>query len=500
MSFLADAVSGLRAVTGGSRSMSIEDIAKVIGANLLTPQTYVGAKRDEPDGTFPSVASLLSTNPIVYACHQVRSEVFALAAFRFQQLRQGLPGALFGSPELALLETPWPGGTTQELLQRMLVYADLAGNAYVVRRQNRLRVLRPDWITIVMGSRQDPDVSAWDIDADVLGYVYQPGGRGSGKEPESLLPGDVAHFKLLPAPMTPFRGMSWISSVIDDVQADDAATNHKLGTFENGAALKYVVTFDPTVKKEAFDAFRAAFKEQHEGSLNAYKTLFLGAGADIKLVESTLEDMTFREVQGAGETRIAAAAGVPPVLAGFSEGLNAATYSNYSQARRRFADATMRPLWEKAAASLAHLITIPAAARLWYDEDRIAFLREDEKEQAEILGQLAASIRQLTDGGYIADAVIDAVVAGDLSRLSGNHTGYLPVQVQPVKPDPNVENQPRMALPGGYLELPETTVTSEAVQAKRDELLATGCDAGYGTLARLFNVSEATIRRRLGAI
>jgi phage portal protein BeeE len=53
--------------------------------------------------------------------------------------------------------------------------------------------------------------------------------------------------------------------------------------------------------------------------------------------------------QGAGETRIAAAAGVPPVIVGLSEGLQAATYSNYSQARRRFADGTMRPLWRNAA-------------------------------------------------------------------------------------------------------------------------------------------------------
>jgi hypothetical protein len=60
-----------------------------------------------------------------------------------------------------------------------------------------------------------------------------------------------------------------------------------------------------------------------------------------------MKQIDFKVTQGHGETRIAAAAGVPPIIVGLSEGLEAATYSNYGQARRRFADVTMRPLWRE---------------------------------------------------------------------------------------------------------------------------------------------------------
>ena len=63
----------------------------------------------------------------------------------------------------------------------------------------------------------------------------------------------------------------------------------------------------------------------HEGLWNAYKTLYLGGGADAKIIGSNMQQLDFKTVQGHGETRIAAAAGVPPIIVGLSEGLEAAT-------------------------------------------------------------------------------------------------------------------------------------------------------------------------------
>jgi hypothetical protein len=145
-------------------------------------------------------------------------------------------------------------------------------------------------------------------------------------------------------------------------------------------------------------------------------------------------------VQGAGETRIAAAGGVPPIIVGLSEGLSAATYSNYGQARRRFADGTMRPLWRNAAASLATLITVPTNSELWYDDRDIPFLAEDVKDAAEIQQMNAAAIRQLIDSGFEPDTVISAVTAGDLNRL--RHSGLYSVQLQPPGPQQAPASEP----------------------------------------------------------
>ena len=93
--------------------------------------------------------------------------------------------------------------------------------------------------------------------------------------------------------------------------------------------------------------------------------------------------MTFTAVQAAGENRIASAAGVPGIVVGLKEAQDAATYTNYGPAMRRFADLTMRPNWRSACASLAKLVNVPAGSRLWYDITDIAALREGERERAE---------------------------------------------------------------------------------------------------------------------
>ena len=76
-----------------------------------------------------------------------------------------------------------------------------------------------------------------------------------------------------------------------------------------------------------FDFAVDTYREQHEGPQNAGKTLFISGGTDVKTVGQTFENLAMKATQGGGETRIAAAAGVPPVIVGLSEGLSSATYS-----------------------------------------------------------------------------------------------------------------------------------------------------------------------------
>jgi hypothetical protein len=170
-------------------------------------------------------------------------------------------------------------------------------------------------------------------------------------------------------------------------------------------------------------------EERNEGTRNAYKTMHLAPGADPVPVGTNLRQIEFKVNQGAGETRLASAAGVPPVIAGFSEGLEAATYANYSQARRRFTDGTMHPLWENAAGSLEPLFIVPAGSRMWYDATQIPFLREDEKDVAAIQKEQATTINSLIAAGYEPESVVKAVIAQDWRLLK--HTGAFSVQLYP---------------------------------------------------------------------
>jgi hypothetical protein len=223
--------------------------------------------------------------------------------------------------------------------------------------------------------------------------------------------------------------MSWLTPIIREIQADKAATLHKAKFFENAATPNMIVKFDLD-SVEKMRPFIELFREGHEGAFNAYKTLFLNAGTDVTAIGHSFQQMEFKVTQGAGETRIAAAAGTPPVIVGLSEGLAAATYSNYLLAMRRFADMTMRPLWRNAAASLATIVPVPPNSELWYDDRDVPALNDDGQVKAEILATNVGTIHTLVSAGYEPDSAVDAVMSGDLSRLQ--HSGLYSVQLQPA--------------------------------------------------------------------
>lgn len=376
------------------------------------------------------VRGVYKRNGPVFALMLVRMAIFSEARFQFRQVRNGRPGELFGRPSLAALENPWPGGTAGDLLARMIQDVDLAGNAFVARvpGANRLRRLRPDWVTIVSASKKEPDLYGAALDAEVIGYFYCP--PGSDKE-TLLLPSQVAHFAPIPDPEAHWRGMSWLTPVLREVSSDLAATRHKSKFFENGATPQVIVTFDKTVKPETIQKLVATMEYNHEGVDNAYRTLYLGGGADVTIAGRDLAQIDFKATQGAGETRLATAAGVPAAIVGFTEGLGGSSLNagNYGQARRRFADGTLRPLWRNAAGSLASIIDVPDDAELWYDDRDIAFLREDRKDAAEIQRIKTASIASLISAGYTADSIIVAIEAEDFTLL--RHSGLYSVQLQP---------------------------------------------------------------------
>lgn len=366
-------------------------------------------------------------NSVVFACEMNRVMVFSEARFQYQQLRSGRPGDLFGNESLSRLEEPWPGATTRDLLARAELDVATAGNSYWVSDGPYFLRLDPARVLVLTESANERIYQGYRVGERLLGYAY----TNDRDEVTIYEPQEIAHYKPIPDRNNPWVGMSWMSPCLPDIRADEQLTQHKVSQLSNGASMPYVVTFDTAVTQEQFDSFVAKYREQHEGAENAGKTLFLGGGADIKTTGQTFENLSLKATQGANETRIAASAGVPPVIVGLSEGLQAATYSNYSQARRRFVDGTLRPLWGSFAGAFRFLVDVPAGARLWYDDRDIPFLREDVKDQAEIFARDAQSARTLVDGGWGADAAIDATTAKDLRRLVKQHSGLFSVQLQP---------------------------------------------------------------------
>ena len=269
---------------------------------------------------------------------------------------KGRPGDLFGTPgarhpraavagrhhrrpALARSSTTptWPATPTSRSIGRRLV------------------VLRPDWVTLVVGSHGSVQIG--DLDAESWwGYIYYPGGEGSGREPVLPAARPVRPLRAHPRPGQPVHGHE-LADARRHARSPPTARPpaHKLKFFENGATVNLVLKADPLLTTpEAFEKWVAMSEQAHRGVANAYKTLYLQSGADAKAIGADMQQIEFKATQGAGETRIAAASGIHPVIVGLSEGMQGSSLNagNFNSARRLVADKTMRPLWRNIAGSL----------------------------------------------------------------------------------------------------------------------------------------------------
>lgn len=413
--------------------------------------TGLTSDREKIEPNFPAyVENAFKASPPVFAAIRFRMAVLSEARFQWRQFIKGRPGELFGSPELALLEKPWPNGTTGDLLARMEVFSSLAGNYFgtvaddegrlgkAARGNRRIVHMRPDWVSMVIDSKSgDPNA----LDARVVGFLYEPVTSNanlpiSGTKPPAvlLMPDEVVHFAPIPDPAARFRGMSWLTPAIEEVRADKAATVHQEKFFSNGASPHLAITLSEAVSPDDFQKYVAAFKVAHEGVDKAGKTLFLAGGADVRPLSSNFREMDFRPLKQLSETRVAMAAGVHPTVIGMSEGLQGSSLNagNFNAAARLTANTTLRPWWRNACASLQVLLEEPRkGAELWYDDSRISFLYDDATDLADIRQKNAIALRQLLDAGYQPDAAAEYLRTDDLGRLIGQHSGLFSVQLQP---------------------------------------------------------------------
>lgn len=412
-------------------------------------QSLAGNKASEITNTLPGYAAALRQSPPAFAAQMVRALVLAGARFRFRNnFRSRTPGRIFGTTALDLLERPWPNGTTGELITRMEWHAGLAGNAFVAYqgarrgRAERLRVLRPDWCALVYGSDQEPEDAAYALDGELIGCVYQNGGLLSGKyKPETLLVGDFAHWAPMPDPLHAGIGMSWITPAVRDIQGDQLATQHKIKFFEQGATPNLVVKGitgpnGTQLTKAQFLDLVDMMEERHAGLANAYRTLYLTAGADATVIGSDLKQIDFKATQGAGETRITTLSRVPAALLGISEGLAGSSLNagNFGTARRVFADTWVYPNLQDLAASLAAIVKVPSDAELWFDTRDMPILREDARDAAEIEQIKMTTITGYVREGFKAKSAVAAVNGQDVNLLE--HTGKLSVQLQDADAHP----------------------------------------------------------------
>lgn len=383
--------------------------------------------------TSPYAASQAGGNAVLFSLIDKRLSIFTEARFKFRQLSDK---HLFGSAALEKLEVPWPDGTTGDLLSRMEQDASLAGNAYIRDCGDQLERLRPDWVTIV--SKVTTDGYGQEV-RRVIGFWYDPVGD-TDREAAFYPVEDVAHWAPIPDPLSNFRGLAWVTPVIRELAGDIRMSEYREAFFKNAATPNLVIKYSQKMAPERIERLKTAIKARHTGPDGAFGTLVLDEGADLTIVGKDMQGSAFETIQAAGETRMAAAAGVPPLVAGLREGLQASQPGEYQMAMRAFADLKMRPNWRSTCAALAKLIDVPQGAELWYDTTDVSALQEGEKDKADTLVTQSEAISKLIMAGYEPDSVTAAAVAADLTLLK--HSGLVSVQMQKLedKTIPSVPN------------------------------------------------------------
>jgi len=361
-------------------------------------------------------------NGVVFSVLNARLSLFTEATFKYRSLADK---RLFGDQSLSLLENPWPGGSTSELLGRMIQDSDLAGSAFIHRATaDRLDRLRPDWVEIASTRLRDVDGNLY---REVIGYLYTEGGGGGGEQAVFYPVDDVAHWSPIPDPLASWRGMSWLTPVVREINADLAMSMHKQQFFDNAATPNMIVKYAAKIAPDSLKKLQETMQAKHGGVKNAYKALFLDQGADVTVVGNSFNEMAFTELMAAGEVRIASAGRTPPIVAGLQGGLDASTMANYAAAYRNFADSTMNGLWRGACAVLEKFSEPPAGTQLWFDTRDIPALRDAEMERQKGNAQMSIAVLNLVNSGYIPETVVAAVVSGDMTLLK--HSGLVSVQL-----------------------------------------------------------------------
>jgi hypothetical protein len=351
------------------------------------------------------------TNGPVFACILARIMLLSQARFTFQNL---VTKQLHGTEDLRILEYPWDNATTAELVARMEQDRSQAGNAYIWKADDTTLVrLPPEQVTIVSHEVEAPGGGRY---RRVLGYDWDPTPTsvGASSTAQFLLVDEVAHWSYIPDPAANFRGMSWLTPILQEVSADSGMTAYKTMYLDHGqpvTAVKYAAKLQPA----SIDAAVSRIMGKYGGVSNAWKPLIVDQGAD-PIMGAPLKDLDFRAVQAGGEQRICSNAGVPATIIGLRSSEQNETWET---AVRRFADLFGRSSWASLAATLQKLVpNVPAkGVRLWYDTTDIAALQAAETERAQVTQVNAAATLTLIQAGMTRESVIATVSSGDWSQL-----------------------------------------------------------------------------------
>ncbi len=391
--------------------------------------TLPGAQIEDTPATFMAqVQQIGRTHGIVAAAVAARAAVLSQIEFawRDNSPEADTTGQLVDGPGLSTLNRP-PLMTRQALLTLAESHVSYAGISYFTRRDG-FRLLRPDLVDALIEGPETAE-QVRDGEGELVGYAYFR--RGRDNTPDTYTVDEVAAWVPEPDPIFWWRGQSWVTGIVRDVQLDRQMSHYVENFLENSATPNIIIKPDARLSVDQVKEFRKEYDRKQIGSGAAGRTLWLGGGSDIEVVGSTIDKLSVRELQGGAETRVSVRSGVPAPLLGIREGMQGSSLNagNYGQTRRLWADRHLAPHADSLCATLERLFRWQPSKELTYNPDRVLLLQEDRKDAAEILSTQATAINTLVAAGFTPESAERAIRTGNTAVL--DHTGLTSVQLLP---------------------------------------------------------------------
>lgn len=320
-----------------------------------------------PLGYAEQLRAAMEGNPLAMRCVRIVADALGDAPLQLSGVDVATQDG--GGDPLALLSAQ-PG-----LLQRAAMHLLLHGNAYVQMIAGAdgaladLNLLRPERVSVLPG----PD--GWP-----MAYSYRAGATAhrlpaedGGGRPA------VLHIRSC-HPADDHYGLGCLSAASEAVAIHNqaAAWNHALlanAARPTGALVHEGGEGGMALSEAQVARLRHDLAEQFQGAANAGRPLLLEGGLKWQAISLSPAEMDYRGLKDSAARDIAAAFGVPPMLAGIP---GDATYANYREASKALWRQTMLPL----AGTLFGALNQGFAAwglsgKISVDLDRVAALSED---------------------------------------------------------------------------------------------------------------------------
>ena len=327
--------------------------------------------------------STATWNSAVFSCLKLLAYSFQEAPLRvYRAQSDGEEQWVDEHPLMALLADPHPSLTQAELSFWVQFAKHATGNAYLRKIRNRAGQVVQLWP--VSSVSITPETTEEDRQRGVFisHYVYD---NGKGDH-EDVPVADVVHFRLGIDDADHRLGLSPLKRLLREISSDEEATRFTDALLKNFAMSSLAVTVPPgpVLTEEQAEQIRDRLRDAYSGD-NRGRLAVLGNGATLQQIGFSPQQLDLKVAHQHPESRICAVMGVPPMLVGFTVGLEHTIYNNMEQAQEHLFEQTVVPLWRSEAATLTKQLLRPdfdadPKVRLRFDTSDVRALQEDVNE------------------------------------------------------------------------------------------------------------------------